>query len=272
MAIDLAALARQKGRKRDATLRPIFPTKAMALELAAAMAPAWRVWAERVDQLLAGYDPAPLRIGDTLTLDTPDQVQASIEQANAEFLTRLLTEITPALRRWAVSTERWHRAKWASAVRAGIDVDLSSVLSSTGMEETLAAFINRNVALTRNISDQTRARIADAVFRGYQERAAVRDVAREIREATDLGRQRALRIASDQNNKLSAALDVERQAEAGLTEYKWRHSGKLHPRESHKARDGKVYKLGQPDGDTPGQAPFCGCRAQAYVRIINEIA
>jgi uncharacterized protein with gpF-like domain len=64
---------------------------------------------------------------------------------------------------------------------------------------------------------------------------------------------------------------MERQAEAGIEKYKWRHSGKLHPRAEHRARDGNVYKLGEPAGDTPGMAPYCGCRAQAYLAIMDEL-
>lgn len=272
MPINLRATARQQGLRRNVTLRPIVPTQAMASSLAAITTVVATIWRENVDTILAGYDPAPLPTGDTLTLDTPDQVQSAIDAVHASFLTRLITEITPALRRWTLSAERWHRGKWAAAVKAGTGVDLSAVLTVMGTEDTLAAFINRNVALVRNVSEQAQGRISDAVWRGWDARTPVREVAKEIREAADLGRKRALRIAADQNNKLSAALDMERQAEAGLTEYRWRHSGKRHPREEHKARDGQVYKLGQPAGDQPGMAPFCGCRAQAYVRIMDEIA
>jgi SPP1 gp7 family putative phage head morphogenesis protein len=157
-----------------------------------------------------------------------------------------------------------------AAIKAGTGVDLATVLTSQPVQETIEAFVNRNVALISNISDQAQARISDSVFRGYQQRTPPREVAKEVREATGMGRARSIRVAADQNVKLSAALDMERQAEAGIEQYKWRHSGKFHPRKEHRARDGKVYKLGEPAGDTPGQAPFCGCRAQAYLEIMDE--
>lgn len=268
-AFDLPSLARQQGVRRNVTLRPIVPTQAAATDLAAIISPAWLIWAESLDRILAAYDPKPL--GDALVTDSPDAVQAILNAIGSEFLTRLVTEITPNLRRWTLRTERVHRGKWAAAVKAGTAADLATVLTAQSVEETLATFLNRNVELVSNISDQVRQRIADAVYRGYQARTPAREVAKEIREAADLGRKRALRIAADQNNKLSAALDMERQAEAGIEQYRWRHSGKLHPREEHKARDGKIYKLGDPSGDTPGMAPFCGCRAQAYLAIMDEL-
>lgn len=280
--IDLPRLARAQGRRRDITLRPIVPTAAMATDLAAIYAPAWQVWRDAMDSILAGYDPPPLVTGDTLTTDSPAQVEASIATTAAEFLRRLVTDITPGLKRWTVRSELWHRDKWITAVRAGTGVDLSTVLSVFGTEDTLAAFIARNVALAKNVSDQAQARISDAVWRGYQNRTPVREVAKEIRETVGMARDRSVRIAADQNNKLSAALDMERQAEAGIELVKWRSSHKLHARPHHAARDGKIFELktrkpregGQaiPADDWVGQPPFCGCRAQAYLAIMDEIA
>lgn len=296
MTLDLPRLARQQGRRRNVTLRPIVPTQARSTDLAAIIAPAWRIWAEAIEAILAAYDPAPLTRDEysekyssgTLTIDSPDAAQTVLNTIAAEFLTRLVTEITPALRRWVVRSERWHRSKWIAAVKAGTGVDLATVLLAQPVEETLQSFIARNVALAKNISDQAQSRIADAVFRGYQARTPVREVAKEIREAANLGRKRAIRIAAHQNNALSGALDQERMAEAGISLWKWRHSGKRNPRQEHKARDGRIYRVGsnmrvKPDGTAmasgetiaPGQGPSelpnCGCRRQAYLPIMAEL-
>ena len=271
--INLPALVRaRKTRRRDITLRPINPSVGAATDLAAIIAPAWRIWTEGIDAIMAGYDPTPLPTGDAVTLDSATQIHSTIDATAADFMTRLLTIITPSLRRWAVNVERIHRGKWVSAVSAGTGVDLSTILTSLDVAETVETFVARNVALARNISDQAQARISDAVFRGHQNRTPVRDVAKEVREATGMARDRAVRIASDQNAKLSAALDDQRRAEAGIDQYRWRHSGKLHPRAEHKARDGKVFKNGDPAGDAPGQKPYCGCRAQAYIPLMDEVS
>jgi len=280
-AFSLPQMARRAGKRRDITLRPIIPTQAAATDLAQIMAPAWQIWQQSIDTILAGYDPQPLPTSDALTLDAADQVQSAINSVANEFLTILTARITPALQRWAVQAERVHRSKWVAAVKAGVGLDIDMMLSAGEVQETLSSWLARNVALVRNVSDQAQGRIADAVFRGYERRAPVREVAKEIREATGMGRDRAVRIAADQNSKLSAQLDRERQAEAGLTQFKWRHSGKLHPRSWHKARDGKVYDLrsGKPrDGgeaipadDRAGMAPWCGCREQAYIALLDEV-
>ena len=335
MPYNLPQMARHAGKRRNITLRPIIPTQAQATDLAQIMAPAWQIWQQNIDSILAGYDPPPLAVdsamaytrfdgssvpekgGDTFGLgatrrtkgeaeqehggivsidtavpvgsnptaasvtDTADQVQAAINSVANEFLTILTARITPALQRWVVQAERVHRSKWAAAVKAGVGVDLDMMLAAGEVQEALSTFMARNTALVRNVSDQAQGRISDAVFRGYERRAPVREVAKEIREATGLGRDRAVRIAADQSSKLSSQLDRERQAEAGLTQFKWRHSGKAHPRSWHKVRDGKVYdsRTGKPvDGgevipadDRAGMAPWCGCREQAYIALLDEV-
>lgn len=280
MGFNLAQIARQRGiRRKSVTLRPILPTSAQARELAAILAPAWQVWRDAEERIMAGYDPAPM--SDSLTLDSPASIEQAIEETAAEFLRRLVSTVTPSLRRWGVRTELWHRSKWAAAVQAGTTVDLSTVLTAQPVAETLDLWLARNVALCRNISDQAQARIADAVFRGYQQRTPAREVAAAIREATGMARDRSVRIASDQSAKLSAALDAERQAEAGIEKVKWRSSHKLHPRSWHAARDGKVFYLRSrkpvdggesvPADDWVGRPPFCGCKAQAYLDLFGDI-
>lgn len=270
--INLPALVRTKSRRKSGiTLRPINPSVGAATDLAAILAPAWRVWAESIDAIMAGYDPAPLPTSGALTQDDATQIQSAIDITSADFLHRLVTIITPALRRWATAVERIHRGKWVAAVKAGTGVDLSTILTGFEVQETVETFVARNVTLARKVSDQAQARIADAVFRGYQARTPVREVAKEVREAAGTGWARSIRIAADQNAKLSAALDDQRRAEAGIDQYRWRHSHKAHPRPVHVARDGKVFKNSEPMGDTPGQAPFCGCRAQAYIPLMDEV-
>jgi SPP1 gp7 family putative phage head morphogenesis protein len=56
--------------------------------------------------------------------------------------------------------------------------------------------------------------------------------------------------------------------QAGLDEYQWQHSGKLHYRPHHRARDGKIFKWGEIDPlDMPGIPPFCGCKKRAVIRF-----
>lgn len=292
MAYDLTAMARQKGlRRKSIALRPINPPAGLTAALAAIYAPSWQVWHDHRDRILASYDAVPLADHhmfshhgvrtNVVVGDTAADTASAITAAANDFLTRLFTTIGPGLRSWTTRAERVHRSRWLAAVNGGTGIDLSSVLTAGPTEETLAVFLERNTALVKDISAQAQARISDAVFRGYQNRSPIRDVAREIDEAIGLGRKRAVRVAADQASKLSAALDTERQLEAGLSKFKWRHSGKIHPRSWHKARNGKIYytRTGEAaDGsekikadDRAGRPPWCGCREQAYIDLMDEI-
>ena len=224
-------------------LRPIIPTQAAATDLAAIMAPAWQIWQQNIDRILAGYDPPPLPTADALVMDTADQVQTAINSVANEFLTILTTRIGPSLRAWVTRAERGHRSRWSAAVKAGTGVEIDMLLSAQDVAEPLSVWMARNAALVRNVSDVTQGKIADAVFRGYQNRTPVREVAAQIREFTGMSRTRARNIAADQSSKVSAALDRERQAQAGIDTVRWHHSAKLHPRQNHKARNGNLYEL-----------------------------
>ena len=187
-SLDIPALiAAQPGRRRRAIiLRPINPTASMAQELAAIILPAATIWSGALERIMAAYDPKPLG----LIHDSPEEAQTAIEAAASEFRSRLVATITPALRNWVVRAERWHRAKWSGAVKAGTGIELSTVLTAGDVEETLGAFLARNASLIRNISDQAEQRIADAVFRGYQNKTPAREVAKEVREAAGMARAR----------------------------------------------------------------------------------
>jgi SPP1 gp7 family putative phage head morphogenesis protein len=187
------------------------------------------------------------------------------------ILTRVVASLRVALGTWAVAAEEYHREQFREGVFNATTVNLGTTLGPWGVRETIEAVIDRNMSLIRNVSDEARQRIADIFFRNYQLRTPLRQVAKEISEAVGLSRARSLRIASDQTVKLAAALDEERQRQVGIDDWIWRHSGKVHYRPEHKARDGKRYKWSTArarlKGDLPGVLPFCGCKAQGVFDI-----
>jgi hypothetical protein len=305
---DLAAMTRRslsgrKPRKPTITLRPILPTAVMAGDLyRAGYEPVISAWRRAVETIGKRYEaalPPVNRLGDIakeigrerqfsandevrihpkeITLSDAvfdlDSILAAIEGS----LQQLVISITPQLREWSVRAEGWHRGKWRGAVLAGTGIDPKTMLGAGDVAETVNAFVSRNVALVRSVSDETRSRISDIVLRGYASRTPLRTVAKEMDDAVDLGRKRALRIASDQNAKLAAGLDAARQQQAGITEFAWHHSFKKHPRRWHQTRDGKVYVAATGDqvgggdhvdpGDYPGEPPFCGCRRRAVIDL-----
>jgi len=260
--LNLAARVNRPSR-RPITLANIAPTKAQADDLARIYAAVIAAWVAAQPRIVAEYG----RTLATMTTDSAETTGNAIESV-ADEIRRLVIMLTPDLRRWALRLEQVHRGKWLRSVLSATDVDLSTILTAGDVEDTVGAAVNWNVALVRDVSDELRKRIANSVFSGFQRRAPATQIAKEIREATGMARARAVRIAADQTVKLGARLNQARQEQVGLTSFKWRHSGKRHPRSWHKARDGKIYPWdnpGIPADDMPGVPPFCGCTAQGVI-------
>lgn len=265
MKFSLAAMIRRfrNPHRRSIEIRDIRPPAVLATDLYRAVyLPVVRVWQRAAPRILAEYE----RTLSDMTTDSPSDIEGGLGAGEQE-VQRLLIELTPRLRDWAVRVERFHAGKWRGNVLSASGVDLQTMIGPEDVAETLDALIGRNVGLVKDVSAQARGRIGDSVFRGLTERRAARDVAREIREATDMARDRALRIASDQLTKATSALDGERMRQAGIEKWKWVHSQKLHPRQDHVARNGRIYSFSDPPPEMPGQLPYCGCRKLAIVEF-----
>lgn len=269
MKFDLASHVKRPS-KRPIVLANVKPTQAQADDLAILYLRVVAAWAAGVDRIKAAYSAALSK----LQTDSANDVGSAIDSIDAE-VQRLILLLTPELRNWALRVETVQRGKWVSNVLSASSVDLSTVLSSSDVNETVDAVVNWNAALVSDVSDEAKRRIANAVFAGLQQRKSADDVAREIVEAVGMARARARRIAGDQTVKLGARLNQARQEQAGITHFKWRHSAKRHPRSWHLQRDGKVYAWtnpGIPADDMPGVPPFCGCTAQGVVTFDEPTA
>lgn len=263
---EIASAGRNR-RRASVTLRDIIPPQIFATNLyQRAYAPMIALWRRYAEQITAEYE----RSLSALTTDAPADINATLSAADNE-LQRLLLLLTPALRDWLIRLEAWQRGKFVAAVLSASSVDLTTLLSSGDVSETLDQFLEWNTSLVRDVSSQTRSRIANAVFDGLRNRTPARVVAKTINEATGLARDRSLRIASDQLQKVSARLAQARAEQAGLETYTWVHSRKLHPRQNHVARDGEVFSWSSPPPDgPPGTQPYCGCRARARLVFSDD--
>lgn len=275
--LDLAAMTRRAKNPRR-TVIPIRPIKAQATQATnlwqSAFRPVVQAWEAALPAILVEYE----RTLAQMTTDSPADVEARIGQAEAEAQSIVL-RVSIALERWAAAVERWHRRRWAANVLSATSVDLSTMIGAGDMRMTLEAAIARNTGLIKSVSDETRRRVGDAVFRGLQNRTPSRDVARQLRETVRIERRRALRIASDQNVKITSALNEERRRQAGIMAWQWVHSDKRNPRPDHEARDGNLYSDQPSDTgreyqgrtvrkapeDKPGELPFCGCTSRAVL-------
>ncbi|UAB76971.1 hypothetical protein INR77_08930 [Erythrobacter sp. SCSIO 43205] len=277
MRFDLAALTRRQRNPRR-TLIPLRAISAQATRATdlyrAAYLPVIQAWTEALPAIEADY----ARSLSNVTQDSAATLETEIQRAE-NTVGAFLLSVRPRVERWARQAEAWHRMRWRRAVLDATSVDLATLIGPEDARETLETIIARNVGLVRSVSDETRRRIGDAVFRGLTERRPSREVAKEIREAVAITRRRALRIAADQNVKLSSALNDERRRQAGIDSWQWVHSDKPNFRPEHDARDGKLYSenservgseyqgklVRKPPEDKPGQLPFCGCTSKAVL-------
>lgn len=255
--------------------RPIHVRPAHVRELEVIYAEIVLVWQQGIASIIAGYEQEQRK---DIVHDSADDVKRLIELVALET-NRAMVRISGRLRDWARGVEKFHRETWADGVLSATGVRLDTILNEHDVTETVEAVIARNVELIRDIDTQARGRIADIVFRGLTARLSAREVGNEIEEAVDMSRKRARNIARDQAVKIASALDQARQEEAGLQHFIWRHSGKLHFRPEHKARNGILYKWRKsapdpgrdpPEGDMPGYRPYCGCIAQGVLVIDGE--
>ena len=268
MRVDLAAMTRRvrKTRRKSITLRPVTVPATLATDLyQSCYRSVVAEWERAIPGLVAAYERAFAQ----MTQDSPADVSQVITEADNGVATLLLT-VRARIERWAARLEVLHRQRWRGAVLTATGVDLATMIGPEGARMTIAASVERNTSLIRSVSDETRRRIGEAVFGGFNRRDEPRVVAKAIREAVGMERKRALRIAADQNVKLASQLNIERAQEAGLTHYQWVHSGKLHPRQSHLERNGKRYEYGKPEGDQPGYAIHCGCVSRACLSLDGE--
>lgn len=280
MRYDLAALTRRtrNPRRSQIVIRDIRPPATLATNLfRQCYLPVIELWEQALPGIEAAYAASLDQLTrDSLTTDSPDDMQARLDATDSLF-DRLVLLLTGRLRDWAIRTETWHRGKWRGAVLSATGVDVGTLMGPEPVRQPMEAVIRRNVALIKDVHAQARGKIADAVFRGLNQRLPAADVAKTLREAVGFGRARSRRIAADQLAKVAGTLAEERQREAGIETVRWRHSGKIHARPWHKDRDGDLFKLETkepveggapvPADDWASQPPFCGCRTQAVLNL-----
>lgn len=282
MQYNLATLAkRQRNIRRSEISLPVIVAPAIyASDLfTSCYRPIVNLWAASVDQIVAEYARS---LSDMVT-DSPEDVQAIIDDVERNAVALALS-LTPQVQGWALRVEQYIRTRWAGAVLSATGVRLDTMLGPEDVRATLQTYIGWNTDLIKDISAQAKQRIANAVFSGFQNRTPAREVAKQIREAVAMSRRRSTMIASDQLAKLSSALADERGREAGLSVWRWNHSGKKHPRKHHLERNGFLYssvkaeqgkhvkgvivRVPPEQNDWPSRPPWCAC-AQQFLLVLK---
>ena len=237
------------------------PTKAQSDDLARIYLQVVRLWRDAAADIMAGYDPSPDFIRDTV-----DEAQAAILAAEARA-NALIVALSLELDNWTRRFSSWHRNKFASNVQAGTGVSVAQFMSNSAIQNELKVSLAWNVDLITNVSADMKRRIADIVWSGWRANEPRREIAKRINEAVGIERRRALRISVDQVSKLSGDLDRARMLEMGITDWVWVHSRKKHPRLEHVERNGREYNwITNLPPDLPSEKPFCGCKSRPLLK------
>lgn len=171
---------------------------------------------------------------------------------------------------------------FTQAVHDRSDRQLRNILKRGGMSvefqmtqaqrSILSATVAENVSLIRSIPQQYLTDVEGMVMRSVVAGRDVGTLTQELQDRYGITRRRAAFISADQNNKMTGALQANRQAELGLMS-EWLHSsGGRVPRPTHVKNSGHIYdpKIGWLDPAVgkriwPGQLPHCRCVGKTVV-------
>ena len=124
----------------------------------------------------------------------------------------------------------------------------------------LESFVDEHLKLIKSVQRDHLDKIGLAIKRGIREGRLHKDMAKDIRQMTDMSKRRAQLIARNAPLQYSGALTKHHQMSAGIKEYRWQTSHDERVRASHKSREGKVYSW---DGSGPHPRSEVNCRCDA---------
>lgn len=131
------------------------------------------------------------------------------------------------------------------------------------LREMQELWVSENTRLIKSIPADELSDMEGIIQRGVMNGSSAETIKKHIQERYGVTERRAKLIAVDQIGKANSALTKQRQADAGITGYKWRGVLDERERPEHRAREGNSYKWSNPPPDGhPGQPVRCRCYAE----------
>lgn len=140
------------------------------------------------------------------------------------------------------------------------------------MLSELQAATRVNVGLIKSIQSQYHEKVFQAVMNNIGDAETIKGAAEKLVSKTyfigETVSERAALIARDQTSKLTTATNAARMKSAGVTRFRWRHSGGSYdPRKLHLSYDGQEFDLNDPpiidertgERGLPGSTYNCRC-------------
>jgi SPP1 gp7 family putative phage head morphogenesis protein len=260
-------------RKGERVLKPVRPNAGIAA-----------IYRRRIDRLLkemacsyvywlrAQYQANPPKLASD---ESPAQkLQRELNRLGLHW-GRRWGQMAPRLARYfATAVEDRARKQLRDILReGGASVEFRM---TAAMRDVFKATVQENVSLIRSIPEQFHTQVEGLVMRSVQSGRDIGQLTKDLQKRYGVSYRRAALIARDQNNKATSTFQRVRCQELGIEEAIWLHShaGKK-PRPTHKANDGKRYKIAEgwfdPDPKIrqriwPGQLINCRCTAKPIVK------
>ena len=162
-----------------------------------------------------------------------------------------------------------NKRRFYSAMEEAVGVNVQAIVQNENLEDILVATTRENVSLIKSIPEEYFKKIESIVFTGTTQGRNSQSMIKEIQKLNNSTTKRAKLIARDQSSKLNSALNQQRQQNLGVEEYIWRTAGDERVRDSHKSKNGKIFRWDSPPADTghPGEDIQCRCVAQPIIKL-----
>ena len=210
------------------------------------------VWRETRTSVLAAY-----KIGS---------VDESIFQLLRQSATTAARVAADKLERLFAGEATRNTKRWVTNIKKALKIDVGTILRPEDADDLVRLFVQKNTGLIKSLSDDAVKIVEQAVYDAHLQKLPAAELQKNLQaKITGLKNGRAKLIADDQLSKLNGQLNMMRIQQAGGKEYKWDYQKGI-PRKTsrahHVARHKKIFKIGEPSGDEPGQAIGCKCRAR----------
>jgi SPP1 gp7 family putative phage head morphogenesis protein len=130
----------------------------------------------------------------------------------------------------------------------------------------LESFVDEHTRLIKSVQREHLEKINLSIKRGIREGRLPKDIAKDIRQMTGMGKRRARLIARNAPLQYSGALTKHHQTSAGIKKYRWQTSQDERVRDTHASRNGKVYSWVGP-GPHPRSEVNCRCDAVPVIAL-----
>jgi len=188
-------------------------------------------------------------------------------------------EIDEITRKYASQGQSFNKMTLGKTMTKVLGVD--PLVSEPYLDPIMKQFIDQNTNLIRSISSDYFDKVQQDTYKHVQAGVYNKEYAKKIKAEYEQEFQsqfekgilqkrvtnaeaRAKLIARDQISKYNGQLNQTRQTALGITKYRWVTSGDERVRETHRAKNGKIFDWNNPPSDTgnPGDDYQCRCIAE----------